>query len=453
MTHWFEVFRYEARQQLRRKAYLFITFGVPIIALVIFFGYQAYRDMTRDEDPDSASVAEVNQGSKVIGYVDETSDGLFPSPASYAQVACDVSAEELAALGPDPVRDEAHSQIIKRISSPYCLRELIVGYDTLAAGQDALEAEAIEALYVIPPDFVETGAVSVYFRALSFETQGTEGLMRDFLLRSLLVSVDAPDYEALYLRLRSPALIVDHRLTETGDAQKSSFDQDFLLVYAFGLLMMLSVFWGGGYLMQSVVQEKESRIIEIMLSSVRPTALLLGKILAMGLLSLFQVGMLVGTFVFIAAQASNLVESLGDITVGAGTLVFFAVYFVLGFLLFGSLMAAIGALSTSVRDSQNLVTIVTLPAAVPFFFLPLFVQDPHSTLVVALSLFPLTGPLSMIMRVAITDVPLIQLAAGLVIQTLAVAGAIWLSGRLFRVNTLLMGKMPRLRDLPRLVRG
>ncbi|MCZ7541313.1 MAG: ABC transporter permease [Anaerolineae bacterium] len=453
MTHWLEVFRYEARQQLRRKSYLFITFGVPILALVIFFGYQTYRDMTQDDEGPAAPITEVNQQSQTIGYVDQTPDGLFPPPESYAEVACEPSASEIEALNPEQALSQARSQLVKRISSPYCLRSAITPYPSLADGQAALEAGEIDALYAVEPDFVETGAVSVYVSTFSIEAQSTENVMRDFLLRSLLVRVDAPDYEALYLRLRNPAVISQNRLTDSGAAEETHEDQNFLLVYAFGLLLMLSVFWGGGYLMQSVVQEKESRIIEIILSSVQPTALLLGKILAMGLLSLLQVGMLVGTFVVIATQAGNLVESLGDITVGAGTLVLFAVYFVLGFLLVGSLMAGIGALSTSVRDSQNLVTVVTLPAAVPFFFLTMFVEEPNGTLAVALSLFPPTGSLSMVMRIAIADVPLVQLALSLVLQVLAVIFTIWLAGRLFRVNTLLMGTMPKLRDLPRLVRG
>jgi ABC-2 type transport system permease protein len=158
------------------------------------------------------------------------------------------------------------------------------------------------------------------------------------------------------------------------------------------------------------------------------------------------VGFSLVTFIFMF----NIVR--GGTAIGQ-TLVVFAVYFVLGFLLFGSLMAGIGALSTTVRDSQNLVTIVTLPAAVPFFFLTVFVEEPNGRLAVALSLFPLTGPLSMVMRIAVTDVPLVQIALGLVLQVLAVIFAIWLAGRLFRVNTLLMGNMPKLRDLPRLVRG
>jgi ABC-2 type transport system permease protein len=216
---------------------------------------------------------------------------------------------------------------------------------------------------------------------------------------------------------------------------------------------MLGIFWGGGYLMQSVVQEKESRIVEIIISSVSPTPLLLGKILAMGLLALLQTGMLVGTFIFLGSQAGDVFQSLGNIEVAPDTVALMAVYFLLGFLLFGGLMACIGALSTTMREGQNLVPLVTLPAMIPFFLLVYFAEEPHSTVATALSIVPVTAPLSMIMRLAVSDVPAGELIISLGLLLLSVGFVIWLAGRLFRVNILLMGNMPRLRDVPRLIRG
>jgi ABC-2 type transport system permease protein len=133
----------------------------------------------------------------------------------------------------------------------------------------------------------------------------------------------------------------------------------------------MSIFFGGGYLMQSVVQEKESRIVEIMLSSARPTALLLGKTLAMAAVALLQVVVWIVVIVILLTQAGDLIDTLKGIEVSSRTLIVMAVYFVLGYLFFGSLMAAIGAFSTSSR-AQNFVVVVTLPAMIPFFLLTLF---------------------------------------------------------------------------------
>ena len=311
----------------------------------------------------------------------------------------------------------------------------------------------LDALYVVPENYAESGEVDLYVRTITIEAQSRSGsLMEEFIINSLLYEADAETYEELYLRLRAPATVITHPLGE-GQVNEVNEDDNFALTYAFGLILMMSLFWGGGYLMQSVVQEKESRMIEIILSSVPPVPLLFGKIVAMGLASIIQVATLLGTSLFIMSRAGETFGVLEGFTVEPQTLAIAIVYFVLGFLLFGSAMAAIGALTSSMRESQNYVTFVTLPAAVPFFFLTMFAEEPHGTVATALSIFPLTSPLSMIMRASVTTIPAGQLALSVVLLVIAVAFVIWLSGRLFRVNTLLSGSTPKVKDIPKLLRG
>ncbi len=448
MTHWFDVFRYELGRQFRSKAYLFFTFVIPLLALGAFYGYQAITD-GKDDKP-SDTLDKVNESKKSIGYVDLT--GLFPAPESYPVVNCGpADASETEAFLSDNPLANISSETLKRITSPYCLSGAVTSYGTVQAGQAALDGNTIDVLYVIEPDFVETGNVSVYVEKVSFEHMDTQSLIQDYLNRSALYTVDPSDYKQLSLRLRDPAVLTEVRINKAGEVETQNENRSFALVYGFGLLMMLGIMWGGGYLMQSVVQEKESRIIEIMLSSVRPTALLAGKTLAMGALALLQIVTLVGTFIFILTQAGKLFDQLGHVDVEPAKLALMIVYFVLGFLFFGGLMATIGALSTSMRESQNFVVFVTLPAAIPFFFLSVFIDEPNGTLATVLSMIPFTSPLSMAMRIAVADVPVGQVALSLVLLVLGVMGAIWLAGRMFRVNTLLAGTMPRLRDLPRLM--
>jgi ABC-2 type transport system permease protein len=448
MANWLTVFLYELRQQFQRKAYRFVTFGVPLIAIVMFFGYQLYQEATGEEDdqPVGTVTEQINE-AMLIGYVDRTPEQRFPAPTS-ARYASDAGACRVKN------GDTITAALIKQVSAPNCWRSSIKYYDSLEAGQAALEDGKIDALYVIEPDYIESGDVAQYMQGFSIEVAETENTFTGYLLASLLYEVDdAQMYELLFLRLRVPAVLTEHRVAETGVTKTQNDDQNFVLVYGFGLVMMLSLFWGGGYLMQSVAQEKESRIIEIMLSSVRPVPLLAGKILAMGLLSVLQVATLVGTFVFLGSQAGDIFATLGDLAIEPLRVGIMVVYFLLGFLFFGSLMAAIAAVSASLRESQQFVVVVTLPAAVPFFFLTLFAQEPNGTAATALSVAPVTAPLSMIMRLAVTDVPTGELLLSLGLMVLAVAFAIWIAGRLFRVNTLLMGSTPKLRDIPRLLWG
>jgi len=462
MKNWFTVFLYELLRQFRSKSYLFMTFGVPVLAIAAFLGYQAIKDATGSEDSDDGqkAIEEItNPAEGDIGYVDLTPEKLFPQPASYSAdgndcAPADQAEADLFRLG-QLTRDQRdqRAELIKRITSPYCLRDLVHAYDTQAAGEKALDDGLIEALYVIDPTYATTGKLSVYISNFSMEGQNYDNLMQGYVLSSLLYDVDPATYERLYLRLREPAIITEHQLGNSGTTDSSNENQNFVLVYAFGIMMMLSLFWGGGYLMQSVVQEKESRIIEIILSSVRPLPLLTGKILAMGALSILQIATLIGAFVFIGSQAGSVIESLGDLEISTQVLIVMPIYFVLGFLLFGSLMAAIGAVTNSMRESQNFVAVVTLPAAMPFFFLTMFVEEPNGTLARVFSIFPFTAPLSMIMRASVVDVPAGELILSLVLLTISVIGVVWLSGRLFRVNILLMGNTPKLRDIPKLLRG
>jgi ABC-2 type transport system permease protein len=451
MTNLWTVFKYELRQKLRSKSYLLVTFGIPLLAIVIFFGYRAYQDSRDSHDDPVQPFTEVNETPVVIGYVDQTAEGFFSAPDTYPPAECQPTPDETAALVASDGAPDIRRELIKRISSPYCMRSSIRHFDTFEAGERALKEGDIETLYVVEGDYPDTGDLSVYSQNFSIETASNADVFKEYLVRSLLVSVEPDSYEALYLRLRDPANVTEHRIGDTGETAQGNDDQDFVLVYGFGLSMMLALFWGGGYLMQSVVQEKESRIIEVILSSVRPVPLLAGKVLAMGVIALIQVTAIVGTFAFLITRANTIVDSLGEVEIVPERMAIMGLYFVLGFLLFGSLMAAIGALVNNTRESQNYVTFVTLPAMLPFFFLTIFIEEPNSTLAVVFSLIPLTAPLSMIMRVAVTDVPLPQIVASVALLLVGVIFAVWLAGRLFRVNTLLTGTTPKLRDIPRLL--
>ncbi|MCD4687334.1 MAG: ABC transporter permease, partial [Anaerolineae bacterium] len=338
MTHWFEVFRFEIRQQVRRKAYLFMTFGVPLIMIVAFLGYQFYDDQIAGnaEDELETPMNEINEGNGVFtGYVDQTPEGLIPDPDTYPEVACNPNQTEQIALAQTIRLNNVIGNAVKRISSPYCSTLMIQEYDTFEAGRAALEDGEIDNFVVIEADYIDTGNVSIYVDAINLEAMDSEAAFSDFLLRSLLYNVDAADYAPLYLRLRDPAVMQTHRLTATGETEAENIDQNIVLIYAFGLLSMLGIFWGGGYLMQSVVQEKESRIIEIVMSSVQPMALLFGKVLAMGLLSLLQIATVGATMMVLGQQVGDIFASMKGVEFSTTLIVLLPVYFVLGFLLFG----------------------------------------------------------------------------------------------------------------------
>jgi ABC-2 type transport system permease protein len=194
---------------------------------------------------------------------------------------------------------------------------------------------------------------------------------------------------------------------------------------------------------------------------VRPLHLIAGKIAAYGLLGLLQIAVWFGFALAVlrlssgeAVQRSiSLFAELARISLPVELLLLLVVYFVLGYLMFAGLYGVVGAISNSMKEGPQYAVIFTLPAVTPLYFLVIFAEQPDAPLPVALSLFPLTSPLAMTQRLIISPVPTWQILLSIGLLLLAVAGSIWLAGRAFRVQTLLAGKVPRLRDLPGLLRG
>ena len=416
-NHIIQVFLYELRRNLRRKAYLFTTFGVPLIGALLLFGGQLFASQSFGSNNPMDPLAGLDLGGvRSAGYVDAT--GRFGDPGELASVF-------------QPYADEA-------------------------AARAALDAGEIDVYYLIPADYVATGDVTLVMPRLNISQLESDGIRR-LLLNELAKDVESPE---LFQRLVEPATFEEIQLQpDQPDAGERDAESSMVIVYLFTIVLLMSLFVTNGYLMQSVIEEKETRLIEILLSSLRPFELLAGKILALGLLGLLQMTVWVGSIFLLArisrldAVASTALALFADFTLPPALLPLLIVYFVLSYLVFASLYSIVGALSNSMREGPQYAAFFTLPAVAPLWFLQVFVTTPNDPLPVALSLFPLTAPIAMIQRLVITSVPAWQIVVSVVLLALTVVATMWLAGRLFRVQTLLAGQPPRLRDLPRLVRG
>ncbi len=296
---------------------------------------------------------------------------------------------------------------------------------------------------------METGVVKWYTSQLDINGANTNNFFISFLMQTMLQGMD----RRLLYRLQDPLNIVEHRVVVGGEvSQARSEGTSMLLIYLFSFLLLFGAFFSSGYLMQSVIEEKETRIVEILLSTMRPPALLAGKVISLGLLGLFQLGVWLAAVAFLLNRAGTIIPELASITIRPETLFWLVMYFIFGYLLFAGVYAAIGAIAPSMREGPQLAMFITLPAAVPFYFSStVFLEAPNSTMATILSLIPITAPLSMAQRIAIVQVPLVELIVSVALLALSAAGAIWLAGRFFRVNTLLAGQMPKWRDLGRIL--
>jgi ABC-2 type transport system permease protein len=192
-----------------------------------------------------------------------------------------------------------------------------------------------------------------------------------------------------------------------------------------------------GLMLQSVSREKENRTAEVLLLSLRPRELMLGKVLGLSLVALLQMTVWVGGGLLFLDQGQALLNMASGLHLPAGFFVWALLYFLLGYLLSASFMGAIGALAPNARSGGQFTFVVLFPLMIPLFANVVFKDDPNGAAATILSLFPLTAPTAMLTRLAVGGVPAWQLAAGLLGLLVTTYFIVLLSARFFRPDTLL----------------
>jgi ABC-2 type transport system permease protein len=261
-------------------------------------------------------------------------------------------------------------------------------------------------------------------------------------------------------------------LTETGE-QKSDTMSLFFVGYIMFFIIYAAMFGYGAVIMRSVIEEKSSRIIEVITSSVRPFELLLGKVIGVGALGLTQFAIWSVTGAGLLALAAPLAGLLmggggssadmgaaaaqADLpfdlpSIGAEVWVTFILFFLAGYLIYSSLYAAVGSAVDAESDANQLMIPLMIPIMLPLLFIGNVASDPNSTFSVITSLVPFFAPMLMPMRVAMTPVPFWEVALGLILCIITFIGIMWLSARIYRVGILMYGKKASFGELFKWVR-
>lgn len=237
----------------------------------------------------------------------------------------------------------------------------------------------------------------------------------------------------------------------TNDPARRETDTGALFM-TFGLVLAMyaSLTLYGVQVLRGVLEEKSSRIVEIIISSVSSTDLMLGKILGIGAVGLTQVGIWsIGSFLVTAPQLV-LALSMSPVrmpAVSVAAAIFLPVYFLLGYLLFSTIFAAIGAMFSSEEDAQQMVVVAQLIVATPMFlFLPVL-SNPSSMLATTLSLVPFLGSTLMYLRIVTETPPGWQIALSIVLIVATILVMAWLTSKIYRVGILMYGKKPTLPEL------
>ncbi len=221
----------------------------------------------------------------------------------------------------------------------------------------------------------------------------------------------------------------------------------FLLIFGMVMLLYMAVLFYGISVMRSILEEKNTRIMEVLLSSTTSTELMTGKLLGVGAVGLTQMAIWMAMAGTLALPSLAAYPSLSDIHLSPLTLGAFVIFFLLGYLLYSTIYAGVGAMSTTEQEGQQLQIIVVLPLVAAVFMLGPIIRAPDSPIAVWTSMIPFLAPLLMYARIAVQTPPLWQIGLSLALLVGTIAILIVLCARIYRVGVLMYGKRPNLPEI------
>ncbi len=315
--------------------------------------------------------------------------------------------------------------------------DTVQAYPSEAAAMSALEAGEVSEYYVIAADYVETGDITLIQREYAPLSRTHEGLLQTILGYNLVGAeanrwgrIDNPIGQIQVEQLAPPSVeAAEERATNPAMAS--------IVPIAAVMLLFFVLVMSSGYMLRSVSREKENRTVEVLLLSLRPRELMLGKILGLSAVAMIQMGVWLTSGLLFMGRGQVLLQTATSLQLPASFVAWVIAYVLLGYLLYASLMGALGALAPNAREANQFSFAILLPLIIPVWLNSFLASAPDSLLAVTLSLFPLTAPPAMISRLAATDVPLWQPAVGIVGLAVTTYLAILLSARFFRADTLL----------------
>ena len=331
---------------------------------------------------------------------------------------------------------------LARASMPVDSVNTFVRVDSVDAARGMLRDGSAIAAYALAPDFGATRSAELIFWERrpsrdverAFERFAATALLADRPLEIQQRIVQAPAYTFVSSD--------GSRITD-----EIGLIAGFVIPIVLGILFIVALFSGAQYLMQAVIEEKENRTMEVIVTSISPLQLMSGKVLGLAGVGLTQVVTWTSALLLALGLASQRIPVLKAVRVEPGFIALALLMFVLEYLLFSALMGAIGSLVTSAKDGQNLSSPVILLAMTPEFFIPVFFIAPNGPIAVALSLFPLSAPLALLLRYAAAPVPFWQVVLAMALLAASVVGALWLASRVFRIGMLEYGRRVSLKTV------
>ena len=327
--------------------------------------------------------------------------------------------------------------------------------EALTEMKESILDESIHSGILIAVDFLDSGRATCYNKSVSAAVMRAE-VLRPALNRVLreerFAAAHVPDTLFAYLAART----VWSSIGVTAEGGEEEQDEDVGIIMAIVLIMIIyiMVIMYGSHTLTAVIEEKSSRMVEVLLASIAPGDLMLGKVMGIGLAGLTQFAIWSAALFALSQRGISVGEfSMDTAFLTPVILINFIVFFVLGFFLYATLYAGIGAMCNTIQDSQQFHTPLVMGLVIPMMMLSLVMRSPDSTVSVVLSLIPMFSPVIMFMRVCVETPPVWQIGLSWALMM----GSIWLAariaGKLFRMGILMYGASPTWATLIKVIRS
>jgi len=403
------IFAEELRRFTRGKGYILLTLAVPTILLVVMGVIFVVRTVSAggEEEPEP------------IGIVVLSNDLTFD---------------------PDDLQG-------------------FLAFDGRQEGIDGLAKGTVKEAFVIPEDYLNTGRVEwLHGRGGAFSgfnpgpSGGSAASVREYLRTALHVEEVAPE---LLARAVAGAAFESVRIGEDGlpvEEDAGTEVATFVVSLVSTFLLMFSIMIGAASLGEAVAEEKENRMIDVLLTCVKPLSLMAGKVLAIGTAVLVTIVVWVGSVVIAAPRIVSIIPNAAEFPIDLGLLVWVLAFFLAGYFVSAVIMVGVGAVATKVQEANQLAFLVIIPLLASIYVLPLILSNPDGGLARVLSFIPFTAPSAMMIRLAVDGASTLESLASLAVIVLTGMVLLWACARVFRAGLLMYGQRMSLRGVVRALR-